>query len=134
MFVVDRASASMKPFEGPGTYLVTLVKTEGMITPKGDSVVRLTFRSAQGHSVSDNMFNTETSWWRVNQLLVACPAITVPDGEELDFTKNKTFDEFLARFVGQKLQVKLEAESYVKNGETKTALRVQRFLPDDNPF
>lgn len=134
MFTVDRASASQKPFDGPGTYSVEIVKTEKMMTPKGDHVVRLMFRSPSGHVVSDNMFNSEKSWWRVNQLLVACPAITVPDGEQLDFTKSEVFDAFLAKFVGQKLQVKLEEETYVKNGETKKTLRVQRFLPDDLPY
>ncbi|MGA1425114.1 MAG: hypothetical protein ACO329_11580 [Steroidobacteraceae bacterium] len=134
MFIVDRASALAKPFDGPGTYSVEIVKTEKMMTPKGDNVVRLMFRSPSGHVVSDNMFNTEKSWWRVNQLLVACPGVTIPDGEQLDFTKSEVFDAFLGKFVGQKLQVKLEEETYVKNGETKKTLRVQRFLPEESPF
>lgn len=137
LFKVDRASASAKPFEKPGTYTVAVVKAEPAMTNKGDSTVKLIFRSDDGFIASDTFFNKENAWWRLNQLLVACPAITTDEGSEIDLAKTETFNAFLAQFVNQRLQIRLDEETYVKDGETKKTLRVKKYLPavqGENPF
>lgn len=129
LFKVDRASAAVKNFEAPGTYTVNIVKSEPAITGKGDATVKLVFRSDDGHVASDTFFNKEAAWWRLNQILAACPKVSVDEGAEIDLTKRETFNGFLAQFVGQRVQIRLEEEKYVKNGEEKSVLRVKRYLP-----
>lgn len=129
MFKVDRASASVKSFEKPGTYAVEIVKAEPAMTAKGDDLVKLVFRSEDGCVVSDNFLNRESVWWRLNALLAACPKIRVDDGTELDLTKRQVFQDFLAQFVGQRVQIRLEEETYVKDGEQKKTLRVKKYVP-----
>jgi len=127
MFTVDRKSAESKSFDKPGTYSVEISSVEASLTPKGDSIVKLVFRAADGSVASDNILNRDTTWWRVNQLLSACPNVQIADGEQLDFAKREIFNDFLAKFKGQSLDIKLEEETYVKDGETKKTLRVRRF-------
>lgn len=139
MFKVDRASASVVPFPAPGIYEVDVVKLESAMTGKGDHQAKLIFRSKDGHVASDTFLNRESMWWRLNMILAAIPAVKVDDGTELDLSKNPVFDGFLAQFVGKKVQIKLEEESYVKEGEKKTVLRVKRYLAvkdagTDNPY
>ena len=129
MFTVDRASAAVKNFDKPGVYTVSIVKAESAITPKGDDTVKLVMRSDDGCVVSDTFFNKENSWWRLNMILAACPKIKLDDGTQLDLTKRETFNSFVTQFVGQKVQVRLEEEKYVKDGEQKTVLRVKRYSP-----
>lgn len=129
MFTVDRASASVKSFEKPGVYTVQVVKAEPAITPKGDATVKLVMRSDDGCVVSDTFFNKEAAWWRLNMILAACPKVQVDDGTQLDLTKRETFNGFLEQFVGQRVQVRLEEEKYVKDGEQKSVLRVKRYTP-----
>ena len=62
-------------------------------------------------------------------ILAACPKIKLDDGTQLDLTKRETFNSFVTQFVGQKVQVRLEEEKYVKDGEQKTVLRVKRYSP-----
>ena len=100
---------------------------EPSLTPKGDSIVKLVFRAADGSVASDNILNRDTTWWRVNQLLSACPSVQIADGEQLDFSKREVFNDFLAKFKGQSLDIKLEEETYMKDGEAKKTLRVRRF-------
>lgn len=129
LFKVDRASASAKPFEKPGTYTVSVIKAEPGITSKGDGFVKLIMRSEDACIVSEQFLNTEKCWWKLNELLVAFPQIRIDDGQEIDLTKRETFNSFLAQFVNQTCQVKLEEETYVKDGEQKKTLRVKKFLP-----
>ena len=127
MFTVDRASASVKSFDKPGTYAVQIVKAEPAITPKGDAIVTLVMRSDDACVVSDTFYNKEAAWWRLNQILAACPKVQIDDGTQLDLSKREAFNGFLEQFVGQRLQVRLEEEKYVKDGEQKSVLRVKRY-------
>lgn len=128
MFTVDRKSAESKSFDKPGTYSVEITSVEPSLTPKGDSIVKLVFRGADGSVASDNILNRDTTWWRVNQLLAACPSVQIADGQQLDFAKREVFNDFLAKFKGATLDIKLEEETYVKDGESKKTLRVRRYI------
>lgn len=129
LFKVDRASASVKTFDKPGTYTVEVVKTEASMTSKGDAQVRLVLKSDDGCVTSDNFLNRDNCWWRVNALLAAVPALKIDEGTEIDFTKRDAFADFLDQFKGHRVQVKLEEETYVKDGETRKTLRVRKYLP-----
>ncbi len=128
MFTVDRKSAESKSFAFAGQYSVEITSVEPSLTPKGDSIVKLVFRAADGSVASDNILNRDTTWWRVNQLLAACPNVQIADGQQLDFAKREVFNDFLAKFKGQSLDIKLEEETYVKDGEAKKTLRVRRYI------
>lgn len=136
LFKVDRASASAKSFDGPGIYSVEVIKAESSLTTKGEDTVKLIFRSADGSVASDNFLNRETVWWRLNALLAACPLITIDEGKEIDFSRAKIFQEFLGQFVGAKLKIKLEEESWIKEDtkEEKKTLKIKKYLPENNPF
>ena len=61
----------------------------------------------------------------------------VPNGTEYDFTKRGEFFNFVRSFVGMKLTVTLKKDSYEKNGETKTFLKVAKYgkpKGEDSPF
>jgi hypothetical protein len=126
MFKVDRASAIAKPFPAAGKYEVSVVKVEEAITTKGEDQVILTLRNEDGCVVSDRFLNRESVYWRVNALLAATN-LEIPEGTEIDFSKRGQFGEFLSRFVGEKVGIQLEEESYFKEGETKTVLKVKRY-------
>jgi len=128
MFIVDRKSAESKSFAFAGQYSVEITSVEPSLTPKGDSIVKLVFRAADGCVASDNILNRDTTWWRVNQLLAACPSVQIADGQQLDFAKREVFNDFLAKFKGATLDIKLEEETYLKDGETKKTLRVRRYI------
>ena len=136
LFKVDRASASAKSFDAPGIYSVEVVKAEAALTTKGEDTVKLIFRGADGSVASDSFLNRESVWWRLNALLAACPLVTIDEGKEIDFSKAKVFQEFLLQFVGQKLKIKLEEESWIKEDtkEEKKTLKIKKYLPETNPF
>ena len=136
LFKVDRASASAKSFDAPGIYSVEVIKAESSLTTKGEDTVKLVFRGADGSVASDSFLNRESVWWRLNALLAACPLVEIPEGKELDFSKAKIFQEFLGQFVGQKLKIKLEEETWVKEDtkEEKKTLKIKKYLPETNPF
>jgi hypothetical protein len=136
LFKVDRASASTKSFDAPGIYSVEIIKAESSLTTKGEDTVKLIFRGADGSVASDNFLNRESVWWRLNALLAACPFVEIPEGQELDFSKARIFQEFLGRFVGAKCKIKLEEETWVKEGTTeeKKTLKIRKYLPETNPF
>lgn len=136
LFKVDRASASAKSFDAPGIYSVEVVKAESSLTTKGEDTVKLVFRGADGSVASDSFLNRESVWWRVNALLAACPLVTISEGQELDFSKAKIFQEFLGQFVGQRVKIKLEEESWIKEDtkEERKTLKIKKYLPETNPF
>ena len=136
LFKVDRASASAKSFDAPGIYSVEVVKAEAALTTKGEDTVKLLFRGADGSVASDSFLNRESVWWRVNALLAACPLVTIDEGKEIDFGKAKVFQEFLGQFVGQRVKIKLEEETWVKEDtkEEKKTLKIKKYLPETNPF
>ena len=46
------------------------------------------------------------------------------------------FQEFLGQFVGQRVKIKLEEETWVKEDtkEEKKTLKIKKYLPETNPF
>ena len=136
LFKVDRSSASTKSFDAPGIYSTEIVKAEAALTTKGEDTVKLIFRGEDGSVASDNFLNRETVWWRVNALLAALPLIKISEGQELDFSKAKVFQDFVSQFVGQKVKIKLEEETWVKEDtkEEKKSLKIRKYLPETNPF
>lgn len=137
MFKVDRKSAEARSFEKPGIYQVEITSVEPAISAKGDSMVKLVLRSHDGCVASDTILNRDSTHWRINQLIAACPSISVSEGAELDFNKREVFNQFMAQFKGLSVQVKIEEESYQKDGETKKAFRVRKYskaTDADQPF
>jgi hypothetical protein len=134
MFKIDRKSAEVKYFNNPGQYTVEIVKAEPGLTSKGDGIVTLSLRSDDGCLATDNFLNKESVYWRVNALLAAVPEVTIPEGSEYDFSKRQVFVDFFSLFIGKRVDIKLEAETYVKDGAEKTILRIKRYIKSSNPF
>lgn len=138
MFQVNRKDAGGRYIDSEGDFIVTLVKVEENLDPKGREVCKLTFKTDDGASVSDRFINQESIWWRVNQL-VAATDHNVPDGTQVDFAGTKgAYANFLRAMIGLSLVVTLKFEEYQSNGETKRTLRIRNMKqvsaakPSDN--
>lgn len=126
-FTVDRSSAEVKSFPGPGEYVVVVnsAKDEGL-DKYGNSVVTLRYKSHGGEIASDRFALKETLMWRIQSLISATEA-NIEDGREFDFSVPGAFLSFLQGFVGLSLVIVLEEEKYTdKNGAEQIALRVKR--------
>lgn len=135
-FKVD-LSAGDRPerFSEEGDYVVSIESVEQQMTPQGFEKALIVFKDDKNRSCKDDLLNKDTVYWRLNQLIVAT-GMKVPNGAEFDFTKRGEFFNFVKSFVGMKLTVTLKKDSYEKNGETKTFLKVSRYSKPsaDAPF
>jgi len=134
-FKVDRSQAEVKPFPGPGEYMVVIqsAKDEGL-DKNGNPVVVLRYKGAGGEVISDRFTLKDTMMWRLQALISATEA-NIDDGVEFDFSIGGAFQRFLQGFVGLAMGIVLEEEKYTdKNGAEQTALRVRRMkkIPSDN--
>ena len=134
-FKVDLTSGDRpERFTEEGDYIVTIEGVEKTMTPQGFEKALITFRDDKNRSVKDDLLNKDTVYWRLNQLIVAT-GMKIPNGAEFDFSKSGEFFNFVKNFVGMKLTVTLKKDSYEKNGETKTFLKVNRYAKvQDAPF
>lgn len=135
-FKVDLNSGDRpERFSDEGDYTVTIANVERNLTSQGFEKALITFVDDKNRSVKDDLLNKDTVYWRLNQLIVAT-GMKVPNGAEFDFSKSGEFFNFVKTFVGMKLTVTLKKDSYEKNGETKTFLKVNRYSKpkEDAPF
>ena len=144
MFQVNRKDAGGRYIDSEGDFIVTLVKVEENLDPKGREVCKLTFKTDDGASITDRFLNQENTWFRVNQL-VAATNHNVPDGTQVDFLGVKgSYAEFLKAMIGLPLVITTKFEEYESNGEKKKAIRLKNMkaVPtaddagggDDKPF
>lgn len=128
MFKVDRASASAVFISKPGTYTVTVKNVTHSLNPKGENVATLSLETSKQERISDDLLNRETVYWKLNQLLAACPKVQVDEGKEIDLTKTGVFAKFADLFKGQSLDIVVEEEAYTaKDGTQKKICRVRRY-------
>ena len=126
-------------FAEEGTYTVVIDSVDKSLTPQGFEKVTLIFKDAKNRQAKDDLFNKESVHWRINQLIRATGA-KIPHGTEYDFSKSGEFFNLVRSFVGMTLAITLKTETYEKNGEQKSYLKVQRFSPaaatagEDAPF
>lgn len=135
-FKVDLNSGDRpERFSEEGDYTVVIENVERAMTSQGLEKALITFKDDKNRSVKDDLLNKDTVYWRLNQLIVAT-GMKVPNGTEYDFTRSGEFFNFVKSFVGMKLAVTLKKDSYEKNGETKTFLKVSRYSKPsaDAPF
>ena len=137
-FKVDLNSGDRpERFTEEGDYNVTIDTVEQQMTPQGFEKAVIIFKDGSNRSVKDDLLNKDTVYWRLNQLIVATGRKDVPNGAEFDFAPRGSFFNFIKSFVGMKLAVTLKKDSYEKNGETKTFLKVARYTKpkgEDAPF
>lgn len=137
-FKVDlNAGDRPERFSAEGDYTVVISNVEQALTPKGDEKAVIIFSDPANRTVKDDLLNRDTVYWRLNQLIVAT-GMKVPNGAEFDFSKRGEFFNFVKSFVGMRLTVTLKSESYEKNGETKSFLKVSKYSKSkeasDAPF
>ena len=143
MFQVNRKEAAGgKYIDSEGDFIVTLVKVEENLDPKGREVCKLTFKTDDGASITDRFINQENVWFRVNQL-VAATNHNVPDGTQVDFLGVKgSYANFLKAMIGLSLVITTKFEEYESNGEKKKSVRLKNMKPvpasddggDEKPF
>ena len=140
MFQVNRKDAGGKYIDSEGDFIVTLVKVEENLDPKGREVCKVTFATDDGASIADRFINQENVWFRVNQL-VAATNHNVPDGTEVDFLGVKgSYANFLRSMIGLELVITVKSRKYEQNGENKTAFDVKSMKPvaasesEEKPF
>ena len=135
-FKVDlNAGDRPERFTDEGDYTVTIQSVERSMTSQGIEKALIVLADEKNRTVKDDLLNKDTVYWRLNQLIVAT-GMKVPHGTEMDFSKSGEFFNFVRSFVGMKLTVTLKKDSYEKNGETKTFLKVSRYAKpkEDAPF
>lgn len=134
-FKVDLNSGDRpERFTEEGDYNVVIDSVEQQMTPQGFEKAVIIFKDSANRSVKDDLLNKDTVYWRLNQLIKAT-GMKVPHGTEYDFSKRGEFFNFVRSFVGMKLAVTLKKDSYEKNGETKTFLKVSRYAQEkEQPF
>jgi hypothetical protein len=122
-------------FSAEGDYTVVIDSVEQQMTPQGFEKALIVFKDDKNRTAKDDLLNKDTVYWRLNQLIVAT-GMKVPNGAEFDFSKRGEFFGFVKSFVGMKLNITLKNDSYEKNGETKTFLKVSRYSKPsaDAPF
>lgn len=129
MFQVNRKDAGGKYIDSEGDFIVTLVKVEENLDPKGREVCKLTFKTDDGASITDRLINQENMWFRVNRL-VAATNHNVPDGTQVDFLGVKgSYANFLKAMIGLSLVITTKFEEYESNGEKKKAVRLKNMKP-----
>jgi hypothetical protein len=122
-------------FNAEGDYVVAIESVEQQMTPQGFEKAVIVFKDDKNRTAKDDLLNKDTVYWRLNQLIVAS-GMKVVNGSEFDFSKRGEFFNFVKSFVGMKITITLKNDSYEKNGETKTFLKVQRYSKPsaDAPF
>jgi hypothetical protein len=123
-------------FNAEGDYIVAIESVEQQMTPQGFEKAVIVFKDDKNRTAKDDLLNKDTVYWRLNQLIVAS-GMKVENGSEMDFSKRGEFFNFVKSFVGLKITITLKNDSYEKNGETKTFLKVQRYSKPsaaDAPF
>jgi hypothetical protein len=123
-------------FNAEGDYVVAIESVEQQMTPQGFEKAVIVFKDDKNRTAKDDLLNKDTVYWRLNQLIVAS-GMKVENGSEMDFSKRGEFFNFVKSFVGLKITITLKNDSYEKNGETKTFLKVQRYSKPsaaDAPF
>ena len=123
-------------FNAEGDYVVAIESVEQQMTPQGFEKAVIVFKDDKNRAAKDDLLNKDTVYWRLNQLIVAS-GMKVDNGSEMDFSKRGEFFNFVKSFVGMKITITLKNDSYEKNGETKTFLKVQRYSKPsaaDAPF
>lgn len=126
-FKVDlQAGDRPERFNAEGDYIVAIESVEQQMTPQGFEKAVIVFKDDKNRTAKDDLLNKDTVYWRLNQLIVAS-GMKVENGSEMDFSKRGEFFNFVKSFVGMKITITLKNDSYEKNGETKTFLKVQRY-------
>lgn len=125
-FIVNRAEAETKAFTTPGTYTVSIASAkDGPLDRNGDPVTNVAFRGEAGEIISDRYQAKPNQIWKL-QKLVAVTNLPIDDGEEFDFSRPGALTSFLDRFVGQRLRITIESESYTKkDGSEGSAMRIR---------
>jgi hypothetical protein len=135
-FKVD-LNANNRPerFSAEGDYVVTIAGVERNLTSQGFEKAVITFTDEKSRTIKDDILNKDTVWWRLNQLIVAS-GMNVPHGTEYDFSKSGEFFNLVKSAVGMKVTLSLKNDTYEKNGETKTILKVAKYSKPnaDTPY
>jgi hypothetical protein len=135
-FKVD-LNANNRPerFSAEGDYVVTIAGVERNLTSQGFEKAVITFTDEKSRTIKDDILNKDTVWWRLNQLIVAS-GMNVPHGTEYDFSKSGEFFNLVKSAVGLKVTLSLKNDTYEKNGETKTILKVTKYSKPnaDTPY
>ena len=113
-------------FTEEGDYTVVIDSVDKNLTPQGYEKVQIIFKDSKNRQTKDDLLNKETVYWRLNQLIIAT-GMKVPNGTEYDFSKSGEFFNFVKSFVGMTLNVTLKTETYEKNGEQKSFLKVAKY-------
>jgi hypothetical protein len=136
MFKADRNAAPPSSFiKTPGVYSGTIqIPKEMDCTSKGDLRIKVEFVTPSGEKVTDDYINLESMYWKLNVLLGAADPdgtkIKIVDGENLDFSQNQRFIDFLKKFQDCEISFAVFTETFTKkDGSEGTAIRVKPLDP-----
>lgn len=112
------------PFDGPGDYAIVITNGKIELGKKGEDIHLITLNGPEGEQLTDRIYYTEKAGWRADQLMKAV-GIAPKKGQEVEVTDDQ--------YDGGKCMVELFEETYQKDGQDKTSLKVKRYYPMPKP-
>ena len=132
-FKIDRKSAELPPLvSAPGKYRSVVTHVKGELK-NGSEIAVITFQTESGESQIERLYNKRQSDWKLQQLIAATPEFTMEEGTEIDFDQSDTFVPFLQQFVGLKVGLDVQPDTFVgSDGTPRTNHKVKRFIKPDS--
>lgn len=127
-FKIDRKSAELPPLvSAVGKYRSVVTHVKGELKGSNEIAV-VSFQTESGETQIERFYNKRQNDWKLQQFIAATPEFTMDEGTEIDFDQPDTFVPFIKQFEGLKVGLDIDAESYVKDGQTKTSYKVKRYI------
>jgi hypothetical protein len=132
-FIIDRKSAQLPPLvSAPGKYRSVVTHVKGELK-NGNEIAVVTFQTEAGETQIERLYNKPQNHWKIQQLIEATPEFTMEDGTKIDFDQSDTFVPFLQQFVGLKVGLDVQPDTFVgSDGTPRTNHKVKRFIKPDS--
>lgn len=130
----DVNTEALPPLE-PGLYRAKITEAKLQPTKKGDPMVVITaevFEDGAGNTIPkrtlrDNVVLTDKAKFRTK---ILANALDIPPLEELDEEPAQDFCKEVVTAAKDGVWIRVKHEQYEKDGETRTAMRVARYLSE----
>ena len=118
---VFKDAGELQYFTEKGEYDIEVYASRQELTPKGDDKIALILKDSEGRQVTDDLLFTEKMAWKVDLVLKALRLTEgMEKGHECDITPEI--------FVGKKARVFIDEETYEKDGQKKSIMKVKRWI------
>lgn len=117
---VYKNQGELIPFEA-GEHNIKIKSASAGFSTKGHDVLTLWLEGEEGQSIKDELHFTDSAGWRIETCLKATKLSEgMEAGHQIDIVPEA--------FVGRKARVLIGEETYTKDGEKKTIMKVKRWI------